>query len=406
MPTEIDAIVENFPHPTLTPIEGIPSFASIKTLHLQLNANAASFHSNLGNGQLGLLALVLSQETYNNLSNVPFDIPQNPGPVAIMPAGQITQRQASDIRANFDEDKRVYREYHNTDKALKSQLITAVDEMYIKALSHRITGFAQITTRQIIVHLYDNYGKLSPQDLKQNNDNMMTPYDVNTPIETLFEQIEEAVDIASEAGAPYNQNQILNTAYTLIYDTNSFPQTCREWRRLPEANKTWPEFKTMFSEAHKDYRTENASANNRYHAANATFTSDTNDDAILPEETQTALANLVAATASDRAVVAALTTANECLSAHVTDLTKQLTEALAKIAALESTKSKPAQKRNKPREVVPLADMPYCWSHGFKVARDGSHTSKTCKYKKRGHCEEATSTNRMGGYEYGLPQQE
>ena len=79
-----------------------------------------------------------------------------------MPAGQISQHQAADTQANFDEDKRVCQEYHNTDKALKSQLIATIDELYIKALRHHIAGFAQVTTRQLIVYLYDNYGKLSP----------------------------------------------------------------------------------------------------------------------------------------------------------------------------------------------------------------------------------------------------
>ena len=124
---------------------------------------------------------------------------------------------------------------------------------------------------------------------------MLAPYNVNTPIETLFKQIEDAVDIASKAGAPYNQNQILNTAYTLIYNANIFSQTCREWRWLPDENKTWPEFKIIFSEAHKDYRTEHASANNRYHAANATLTPISPENTTLPEDAHSALANLAAA---------------------------------------------------------------------------------------------------------------
>ena len=77
MPTEIGAIVKTFPRPSLAPIEGFPSFASNKTLHLQLSANAASIHSNLGNGHLGLLTLVVSQATYNTLSHVPFIVQQN-----------------------------------------------------------------------------------------------------------------------------------------------------------------------------------------------------------------------------------------------------------------------------------------------------------------------------------------
>ena len=55
MPDSIEPIVDSLPHPTLTAIEGIPSFATIRQIQVELNANASSIHSNLGDGQLGLL---------------------------------------------------------------------------------------------------------------------------------------------------------------------------------------------------------------------------------------------------------------------------------------------------------------------------------------------------------------
>ena len=74
MPDAIDTIVDSFPHPTLTAIEGIPSFATIRQIQVELNANASSIHSNLGDGQLGLLFLTVSQATYESLSDVPLKI--------------------------------------------------------------------------------------------------------------------------------------------------------------------------------------------------------------------------------------------------------------------------------------------------------------------------------------------
>jgi len=74
-----DKIIETFPHPTITPIIGQPTYESIAELHLKLNANAASVHSNRGNGALGLLFLTIKPEVYSTLSNVPFLPPTNPG---------------------------------------------------------------------------------------------------------------------------------------------------------------------------------------------------------------------------------------------------------------------------------------------------------------------------------------
>ena len=231
MPDSIDSIVDSFPHPTLTAIEGIPSFATIRQLQVELNANASSIHSNLGDGQLGLLFLTVSQATYNTLSNVPFIPPENPGPVPIIPRGS-SARDTADARVQHAEEKRMFNEYIATDKALKSQIIQAVDDLYLKALKHRITGYANVSTRAMLEHLYSSYGKMTPQDLQQLDEDMKRPYDPHMPIENLFDQIEHAQDLAQAAGAPYADAQLLNTAYNLVFQTNVFSETCRDWHRL------------------------------------------------------------------------------------------------------------------------------------------------------------------------------
>ena len=75
--------------PTL-PIVGIATYKSITELNLQLNANAASMQSNLGDGQLGLLALTVFPAVFNTLSAVAFVHPVNPGTNPIIPPGATT----------------------------------------------------------------------------------------------------------------------------------------------------------------------------------------------------------------------------------------------------------------------------------------------------------------------------
>ena len=36
-----------------------------------------------------------------------------------------------------------------------------------------------------------------------------------------------------------------------------FKDTCKEWKRLPTNEKTWPNFKTAFFQAYKDWKEEN-----------------------------------------------------------------------------------------------------------------------------------------------------
>jgi hypothetical protein len=66
-------------------IMGIPTYATIAEVNLKLSANAASVQSNLGNGQLGLLALTVSPKVYATFSAVPFIVCINPEPQPVIP---------------------------------------------------------------------------------------------------------------------------------------------------------------------------------------------------------------------------------------------------------------------------------------------------------------------------------
>jgi len=214
----------------IQPVQGPPSFATIKDINVNLNANAASVHSSLGDGNLGYLYLTVTDAVYETLSEeVPFVEPANPGTLPNIPPN-VSVRQAADIQRSFDENRRVFNEYTMTDKALKQQLLSAIVDIYIKALKNPISAYSAISTKQILAHLYKRYGQLTPQDLKINGGNMNQPYDPNQLIENLFEQIESLVEIAATALASYNRAQIVNVAYTIILNTNVFQETCREWR--------------------------------------------------------------------------------------------------------------------------------------------------------------------------------
>ena len=96
MPSALERIIESFPHPTLMPIVGQPTYETLAEVHLKLNTNAASIQSHLGNGQLGLLYLTVSPAVYNTQSAIAFIPPANPGPTPTIPAG-CTGAQIADI---------------------------------------------------------------------------------------------------------------------------------------------------------------------------------------------------------------------------------------------------------------------------------------------------------------------
>ena len=49
-----------------------------------------------------------------------------------------------------------------------------------------MTGFANVTTMQLIQHLYTTYQYITPGDLTDNNKRIQAPYDPSLLIKTLF----------------------------------------------------------------------------------------------------------------------------------------------------------------------------------------------------------------------------
>ena len=308
----IDSIIESFPHPTIPPITGLPTYDTIAGFLRQLNANAASVHSERGGGLLGHLALTVSPAVYTTLSNVVFNPPNNPGAVPIVP-NNATAAQLQTILRTHKEHLRLWKLYTHVDAALKQQLVNGVNQMYLRTLENRHTGFAAVTTCQLIDHLLNTYGNLTPTDLASNDAFFRTAYDPSQPIESLYAQIEDAMDLAAAGRTPYTPAQVVANAYSLVFSTGMFPEACREWRRRPGADQTWEHFKTSFAEAHADLRlSQQTTQGAGFHSANNAMDSFVND-------TADAFANLATATASDRQLMADLAATNKAL-------TKQLAE--------------------------------------------------------------------------------
>ena len=392
MPSTVDAIVEGFPFPILTPIVGEPNYESIAALHNQLNANAASIPSHLGNGQLGLLSLTVSAAVYGTLSTVAFVPPVNPGTDATIEGDNPTAAQIADARFLWASEAKLFKDYNSADKALKQLLLGAVDEMFVKSLQTQYVGYLNVSTRDILDHLYAQYARISASALAEADAIFKTAYNVNLPIETLFDQIQTGIDFAAAGLTPYTNAQVLATAYQLIFTTGLFLEPCRVWNRRDAGYKTWAQFKIDFALSHREFREARVTTAGATDYAN-NATSDVHEGASLVdhhEETLDALANLATATAHDRQSVATLTETNSLLTKELTTINAQLVTALlanTKLTRLLNTTktSEPTDPRFEARH--------YCWSCGYKCL----HWSSQCPTPKDGHQKLAKASDTKGG---------
>jgi hypothetical protein len=212
-------------------------------------------------------------------------------------------------------------------------------------------------------------------ELTQNYERLTTLYDPNQPIETLFQQIQDARAFAVAGGQPYGAAMIVNIAYTLIFNTGLFPDACRAWQSRVIAGKTWAQFKLDFATAHREFRlTNQTQQQSGVHSAN-TMIGQGRDESM--QDTVDAIAQLATTTASDRGTVATLTTTNAKLATQLEAAHALIAQLKNEIAALKN-KIKPAWQGQRP--VKTTNNDSYCWLHGYQVAK--SHTSATCNMKK------------------------
>jgi hypothetical protein len=265
-----------------------------------LKANAASVPSTRGGGNNGYLGLVLSPAAYATVKATAFDIPNFPGAQPANLGGSAAVIQEA-VRQHA-EDLCKWHEYVNVNQALKKQLIHAVEPIYLRALKNRNVGYNNRSLHTMLQFFFDNYGNITPMDLKANNDLINTAWDPNTPFELLIDQIETCSDVAEAGSQPFTAAQILNTAYTLVYNTGFFFNDCKTWNRKPAANKTWDAFKVHFFEAHMQHRLQaHTTQQAGFHGANGAWPS-------FPfEETVEALTNLATSTQNNRQALATLT---------------------------------------------------------------------------------------------------
>jgi hypothetical protein len=352
-----EEIIAGFPHSSLLKVTGEPIFEDLKVIWWLLNTNAMSIASYEGGGRHGHLGVIMTNKEYFAVAVYVFPVPNNPGPSAAFVTGMMTAVMAETTRLH-KEATQVYCTYHNVDQAIKKLIIEAFDDAYLNALSDEIVGYANCTSLQL-THLLTYYAMIAPTELTQNYERLNAPYDPNQPIETLFQQVQDARAFAVAGGQPCGAAMIVNVAYTLVFNTGLFPDACRACQSRAIAGKTWAQFKIDFSTAHREFRLTNQTAQKSgFHSANMMIKQGREE---TMQDTIEAIAQLATATSSDRGTVATLTTTNAKLATQLEADQTQIAQLKDKIAALKN-KIKPAWQGQRPHKT--MNNDSYCWSHG------------------------------------------
>jgi hypothetical protein len=310
----IEDVLASFPHPILPTVEGEPDYQTIHATRKFLQANSRAIDTHLGGGTLGHVGLIISDAAYYNIAPPTAEEPtfwETPNAPGRAPA--TTDGTAAQLGAAchvWEEDVQTYRTCTSAQQALKKQIISIFQPMYLEILNDNMVGYSNISSRDMLDHLFENYGNITSVDLEINFEHMRRAWDPQQPVETLFKQIQDCADYWEAGGVPIGTSQQINVGHAEIFATGHFMSACRRLNEKPAAEKTCTHFKSTAAHA-------------GFHSANATMTQ--NEDQ-MAEATISALANLATATAADRGVVAALTQANSRLVKQPEETASELRE--------------------------------------------------------------------------------
>jgi hypothetical protein len=105
-----------------------------------------------------------------------------------------TAAQISTARHAWEEDVQTYRTYTSVQQALKKQIISVFEPMFLDILNDNMVGYANISSRDMLNHLFKAYGNITAVDLEINFEHMRRSWDPKQPVETLFKQIQDCAD--------------------------------------------------------------------------------------------------------------------------------------------------------------------------------------------------------------------
>jgi hypothetical protein len=154
---------------------------------------------------------------------------------------------------------------------LKTQIISVFEPMYLDVLNDNIVGFANISARDMVDHLFSTYTNITAVDLEINFEHMRRAWDSQQPVEALFKNIQDCAYYSEAGGVLIGHPQQINVGYAKIFATDHFMTACRRWNEKHHIEKTWTQFKSHFAAAHHQHKQMQgeSAATDGYHSSNA-----------------------------------------------------------------------------------------------------------------------------------------
>lgn len=319
-----------FSFPALTKVIGRPSYHDVALLRKQCYANAKCAGATFG--PHGLLGSIMPDDDYIRLSGNAFAAPEDPGFDI-----DVADRAADNpIRErNHTAQRKRFLLYDSVTNSIRSQLLQAVESKYLDELEDPDLGFGNVPAKDILAHLFTEYGRIGPAELESNLNELGSAWDATGSIAEIWARVKKCRAFATAGGEPIPDGTVIHKLLKVLADTGLYGLTCIRWREMNPNNWTWDNFREDFDAADRNREYQPTATSKGFTTQNAANAATTNGKNSKPSETPTGT-NMEGGTV-----------------------------------------------------------WYYCWSHG--LSRNPKHTSHTCQAPKEHHNVNATFEKPEGG---------
>ena len=116
----------------------------------------------------------------------------------------------------FRQNQVLFRKYTTVDRALKKNIVTVEEPVFLSPMVDHITGFGQVSALTMLHNLFSNYRVIDKIDLEENTVKIFGPHDPAEPLARLIEQLENGRKFAGAGGQIISNAMMMSKRITLL----------------------------------------------------------------------------------------------------------------------------------------------------------------------------------------------
>ena len=201
-----DEMIASLPNSALPKITSEPHYKSLVELKDSLKDDYSSIPSSRGGGTYGYLGGLQSDAVYPLVApETLFIIP--PDPFQIITQTGTNSVTSGKLHRDHTEVAREFKEWVNLERAGKKQIDEAFIKTFLAGVFDCNRGLSHLQVRDIITHLFMEYGQVENQDRVGNWSKLLEPWDTNRPFQELVKWVQEIQEFRNYGRADHFQRR-------------------------------------------------------------------------------------------------------------------------------------------------------------------------------------------------------